>query len=31
LALQALELAHDASCDVVDAQQVTEARRLLWP
>ncbi len=31
LALQALELAHDASCEVVDAQQVTEARRLLWP
>ena len=31
LALQALELAHDASCDVVDAQHVTEARRLLWP
>ena len=31
LALQALELAHDAGCDVVDAQQVTEARRLLWP
>jgi general secretion pathway protein A len=31
LALQALELAHDGSCEVVDAQQVTEARRLLWP
>jgi len=31
LALQALELAHDAGCDVVDAQHVTEARRLLWP
>jgi len=31
LALQALELAHDASSEVVDAQQVTEARRLLWP
>jgi type II secretory pathway predicted ATPase ExeA len=31
LALQALELAHDAGCDVVDAQQVAEARRLLWP
>jgi general secretion pathway protein A len=31
LALQALELAHDASGDVVDAQHVTETRRLLWP
>jgi len=31
LALQALELAHDAGCDVADAQHVTEARRLLWP
>ena len=31
LALQALELAHEGGCDVVDAQQVTEARRLLWP
>jgi general secretion pathway protein A len=31
LALQALELAHDAGCDVVDAHHVTEARRLLWP
>ncbi len=31
LALQALELAHDAGCEVVDAQHVTDARRLLWP
>ncbi|MCP4381690.1 MAG: AAA family ATPase [Hyphomicrobiales bacterium] len=31
LAPQALELAHDNQCDVVDAQHVTEARRLLWP
>ncbi len=31
LALQALELAHDDDCDVVDAQHVTAARRLLWP
>ena len=31
LALQSLELAHEANCDVVDAEHVTTARRLLWP
>ena len=31
LALQALELAHEADCDVVDAEQITAARHLLWP
>jgi general secretion pathway protein A len=31
LALKALEIAHDARDETVDAQHVTTARRLLWP
>lgn len=31
LALKALELAHEADCDTLDSQHITEARRLLWP
>ncbi len=31
LAFQALEVAHDANCDVVSAEHVTTARSLLWP
>jgi general secretion pathway protein A len=31
LALQALELAHEANQDTVDAEQITAARQLLWP
>ena len=31
LALQALELAHEADGDTVDAEQITAARHLLWP
>ena len=31
LALQALELAHEADCDTVDAEHITAARHLLWP
>jgi type II secretory pathway predicted ATPase ExeA len=31
LALQALELAHEANLDAVGAEQITTARHLLWP
>jgi len=31
LALKGLELAHEASCDVVDANYIIEARKVLWP
>jgi hypothetical protein len=30
LSLKSLEVAHDHSCDMVDAGHVTEARAMVW-
>ncbi len=30
LVLKSLQAAHDAQCDIVDANHITEARRMLW-